>query len=194
MRALTATADIALLPSAREGIALVLYEAMAMKTTPVAAAVGGQGELITPDCGYLIEQGPDEMERYVEALFELLSNPERRRVMGEACRARVVARFDLAVMGAAMDAEITDAIARGAAGVALDRAEADRRALVAVQEARRWELPQAAWARRGAFHWVALARQTREKLVPIGSQRYLRYRRLRQRFGKLAVLKRLTPQ
>jgi hypothetical protein len=194
MRALTATADIALLPSAREGIALVLYEAMAMKTTPVAAAVGGQGELITADCGYLIEQGPDEVERYVAALVELLSNPERRRVMGEACRARVVARFDLAVMGAAMDAEITDAIARGAGGVALDRAEADRRALIAVQEARRWELPQAEWARRGGFHWVALARQTREKLVPIGSQRYLRYRRLRQRFSKLAAPKRVQSQ
>ncbi|MGH2487868.1 MAG: glycosyltransferase family 4 protein, partial [Ktedonobacterales bacterium] len=190
LRALTAAADIALLPSAREGIALVLYEAMAMRTTPVAAAVGGQGELITPECGYLIARGPDEVERYVAALAELLSDPTRRQAMGEACRARVVAQFDLAAMGLAMDAQITDAIAVGAGEVAIDRAAADRQALVAIQAARRWELPQAEWARRGAFQWVALARRARERLVPIGSQRYLQYQRFRRSVSAVVLPRR----
>lgn len=190
IRALTAAADIALLPSAREGIALVLYEAMAMRTIPVAAAVGGQGELITPECGYLIEPGPAEVERYVAALTELLSDPARRQTMGEACRARVVAQFDLVAMGAAMDAQFTGALSEGAGEVAIDRAAADRHALAAVQAARRWELPQAEWARRGVFQWVALARRAREQAVPIGSRRYLQYQRLRRSVGAVALRKR----
>ena len=189
LRALTAAADIALLPSAHEGIALVLYEAMAMGTVPVAAAVGGQAELITPACGYLIERGPDEAEeikRYVAALSDLLRDPARRQAMGAACRARVVERFDVRAMGAAMDTAISDAIAEATTHVApslsITQAAADEQALAAVQAARRWELPQADWARPPhGFQWIALARRTRERLLPMGSQRYLRYQRMRQR-------------
>jgi glycosyltransferase involved in cell wall biosynthesis/GT2 family glycosyltransferase len=189
IRALTAAADIALLPSAREGIALVLYEAMAMGTVPVAAAVGGQGELITPECGYLIAPGPDEGQHYVAALTTLLSDPARRQAMGEACRAQVVGQFDLAAMSVAMDAEITGAIIQGARGErgAVERAEADRQALIALQAARRWESPQAEWARRSSFRWIALARRTRERLLPMGSQRYLQYRRLKQSLSQVAL-------
>ncbi len=48
-----AASDILLLPSKYEGLALVLYEAMAMRTVPVATAYGGHPELVTPECGYL---------------------------------------------------------------------------------------------------------------------------------------------
>ncbi|HZC07583.1 MAG TPA: glycosyltransferase [Ktedonobacterales bacterium] len=193
MRALTAAADIALLPSAREGIALVLYEAMAMGTVPVAAAVGGQGELITPECGELIAQGPDdasEVERYVAALTTLLRDPARRLAMAASCRARVVDQFDLATMGAAMDAVISEAIseriterAHGSGAIQQVNADqADQQALTALLAARRWELPQVEWARRhGSFQWIALARRTRERLMPVGSQRYLQYQHMRQR-------------
>lgn len=181
LRALTAAADIALLPSAREGIALVLYEAMAMGTVPVGAAVGGQGELITPECGYLIPQGPGELERYVAALTALLSDPARRAAMGQACRARVVDHFDLAAMGAAMDTQITGACAQGAWDGAIVQPEVDQQALSALQAARRWEAPQAEWAQRGSFRWIALARRIRESLMPMGSRRYLQYQRVKQR-------------
>lgn len=200
MRALTAAADIALLPSAREGIALVLYEAMAMGTVPVAAAVGGQGELITPECGYLIEQGPDEVAevgRYVSALIELLTDPARRRAMSAACRVRVVDQFDLTAMGAAMDAAISRAItsigsvaANGVREGALDETEAASQALAAAQAARRWEATQANWARRGGFRWIAFARRTRERLIPMGSRRYLQYRRTRERLSRFALARR----
>ncbi len=198
MRALTAAADIALLPSAREGIALVLYEAMAMGTVPVAAAVGGQSELITPECGYLIEQGPaepDEVGRYVAALTELLRDATRRKAMAEACRARVVGQFDLAAMGAAMDTAITGAIVEGARegaikhdGLQAEANQATRQALSALQAARRWEAPQVEWAGRGSYQWIALARRTRERFLPMGSQRYLRYQRVKQRVGQVALV------
>jgi glycosyltransferase involved in cell wall biosynthesis len=51
-----AATDIFFLPSQWEGIALTLFEAMAMQLVPVAADVGGQRELVTPDCGFLISQ------------------------------------------------------------------------------------------------------------------------------------------
>jgi glycosyltransferase involved in cell wall biosynthesis len=195
MRALTAAADIALLPSAREGIALVLYEAMALGTVPVAAAVGGQGELISPECGYLIEQEADETSevgRYVAALTELLRDPARREAMSAACRTRVATHFGLDTMGAAMDAAISSVIAAAAANSAPEvtreqSAEAERQALAAAQAARRWEAPGAEWMRRGNFQWIAFARRTRERIIPMGSRRYLQYRRMRQRLSQLTV-------
>ncbi len=60
VQALLAAADILFLPSAREGLALMLQEAMAMGTVPAAA--GGQAELVTPECGYLLPHGEGEIE------------------------------------------------------------------------------------------------------------------------------------
>ena len=51
---LMAVADIFFLPSQREGIALSIYEAMASGLPIVGADVGGQRELVTPECGRLI--------------------------------------------------------------------------------------------------------------------------------------------
>jgi glycosyltransferase involved in cell wall biosynthesis len=93
IQSLLNAADILLLPSAREGIALTLYEAMAMGVVPVAADVGGQRELVTPDCGVLIPSGNHDMAEYVEAIDYLLHNPLARQAMGAAGRARIVAHF-----------------------------------------------------------------------------------------------------
>ena len=94
-----AICDIYLMPSKMEGIALVLFEAMAMGVVPVSAAVGGQAELVTPECGYLIEHGPNEVLAYVEALTSLLLNGELRRNMADAGRQRVERHFRLSQMG-----------------------------------------------------------------------------------------------
>ncbi len=102
MQELQAAADIFFLPSLFEGLSLTLYEAMAMETVPVAADVGGQRELVTPECGVLIPIGEREVDRYVEVLRELLQSPARRREMAAAGRARVVARFSIEAMGERM--------------------------------------------------------------------------------------------
>lgn len=101
MQELQAAADIFFLPSSYEGLSLALYEAMAMETVPVAADVGGQRELVTPDCGILIPRSDDddEADRYVDALRGLLQSPALRRKMAAAGRARVMKHFALATMG-----------------------------------------------------------------------------------------------
>ena len=81
MKELQAAADILFLPSAMEGLSLAIFEAMAMETVPVGADVGGQRELVTPECGYLIRHGDHEIEQYVAALAELIQSPEKRKAM-----------------------------------------------------------------------------------------------------------------
>ncbi|HTS18825.1 MAG TPA: glycosyltransferase [Verrucomicrobiae bacterium] len=99
MRELLAVSDIFLLPSQWEGISLAVYEAMAMEVVPVVADVGGQRELVTPDCGILVERGAEEAADYARALQKLLDAPERLRQMGQAGRRRVSERFHINDLG-----------------------------------------------------------------------------------------------
>jgi glycosyltransferase involved in cell wall biosynthesis len=93
-------ADIFLLPSLIEGISLALFEAMALESVPVISDVGGQRELVTPDCGHLVPVGHPATEicQYVAKLKHLLENPEKRRAMGAAGRARIREHFRLEQM------------------------------------------------------------------------------------------------
>jgi glycosyltransferase involved in cell wall biosynthesis len=102
-------ADIFFLPSAREGIALSIYEAMASGVAVVAADVGGQAELVTPDCGILVGRTDErgEAEAYARALADLAADPARRQALGRAGRARMEAGFRLEDMGRRM-VEIID--------------------------------------------------------------------------------------
>ncbi len=94
---LMAEADIFFLPSQWEGIALSLYEAMACGLPIVGADVGGQRELVTPECGILIPRTTPEAEAetYAAALAELIAQPERRYSMGQAGRRRIQTAFRL---------------------------------------------------------------------------------------------------
>ncbi len=104
MREFLAAADIFFLPSQMEGIALAIYEAMAMGLAIVGADVGGQKELVTPECGFLIQRGSveDEVHRYAAVLTDLLARPEARRTMGFAARERIMQHFTLPQMGERM--------------------------------------------------------------------------------------------
>jgi len=103
-RGLISLADCLFLPSQYEGISLTLFEAMAEGVPVVAADVGGQRELVTPDCGVLVERADErtEVDHYARVLGELLNRPEKRRAMGEAGLQRVRKHFPLDVMGARM--------------------------------------------------------------------------------------------
>jgi glycosyltransferase involved in cell wall biosynthesis len=77
---LLAAADIFLMPSEYEGISVALYESLAMdNVVPVMSNVGGQSEIIDSDCGYLIPQDDNELQRYVSAIDYLIKNPSARR-------------------------------------------------------------------------------------------------------------------
>lgn len=101
LQELMGAVDIFFLPSAWEGIALSIYEAMACGVPVVSADVGGQRELVTPDCGVLFSRSDEEIEtmQYAAALAALLQEPQRRLAMGEAGRKRVEGHFRLEQMG-----------------------------------------------------------------------------------------------
>ncbi len=87
-------ADVLLLTSDWEGVPMVLYQALAMEVVPVVSAVGGCGELVTPECGFLVAE-PDNIEAYVEALVEL-TDTDGRRIRARAGRRRMQEFFSLA--------------------------------------------------------------------------------------------------
>jgi glycosyltransferase involved in cell wall biosynthesis len=134
MRDLMSVADCVFLPSKYEGISAVCYEAMAEGVSVVGADVGGQRELVTPECGVLIQPGDedDQVDRYTEALARLIDDPAARRAMGDAARARIEREFTVERMGDRMEALLERAIELAAAtpralptqGVACDAAHA----------------------------------------------------------------------
>jgi glycosyltransferase involved in cell wall biosynthesis len=102
VRELMAAADIFFLPSQWEGIALTLFEAMAMEVVPVSSDVGGQRELVTPECGFLIPLGDNELHEYVSVLRQLIESPDLRETMGAAGRRRILDHFTIDRMGERM--------------------------------------------------------------------------------------------
>lgn len=93
-------ADIFFLPSLYEGIALSIYEAMAKSLAIVGADTGGQKELVTEECGVLINETEKqgEIEKYAMVLIDLLKDPGQITKMGKASRLRVEQLFDSSKM------------------------------------------------------------------------------------------------
>jgi glycosyltransferase involved in cell wall biosynthesis len=92
LRARYARADLFCLPSLGEGVPVVLMEAMAAGLAVVATAVGGVPELVEDGVsGTLV--APGDPAALADAIAALAADVERRRGMGEAGRARVLAEF-----------------------------------------------------------------------------------------------------
>ncbi len=94
-----AAADVFCLPSIYEGLPLAILEAMAAGLPVVATAVSGNPEAVEDGTtGVLVR--PESADALAEALIALLRDPERRRRMGEAARARVAERFSIDLVAA----------------------------------------------------------------------------------------------
>jgi glycosyltransferase involved in cell wall biosynthesis len=79
-------------PSLGEGFGMVALEAMERARPVVAADIGGLGELVVDgETGLLVPSG--EAEPLARALVEIARDPERRRALGEAGRARALEHF-----------------------------------------------------------------------------------------------------
>jgi hypothetical protein len=102
VREILAGSDLYFLPSESEGIALALFEAMSMGVVSVAADVGGQSELVTPDCGVLIKPEPSQVVEYANAIERLLTDPKLRNSMAARSRERIRGHFTLDAMSARM--------------------------------------------------------------------------------------------
>jgi glycosyltransferase involved in cell wall biosynthesis len=89
--------DVVVVPSRAEAFGLTALEAMLAERPVVASAVGGLPELVEDGTtGYLVP--PDDPDALAEALRGLLGDPDRRRAMGAAGRARAVEQFSMATM------------------------------------------------------------------------------------------------
>ncbi|MFO7546971.1 MAG: glycosyltransferase, partial [Trueperaceae bacterium] len=80
--------------SAWEGMPLVVIEAMAAARPVVVTDVGGSREVVGNDgCGVVVP--PSDPGALARAILALVNDPERRRSMGSAARARARATFDI---------------------------------------------------------------------------------------------------
>jgi glycosyltransferase involved in cell wall biosynthesis len=101
MPAIMAASDIFFLPSQNEGISQALYEAMACGLVVVSAQVGGQGELVSDDCGILRSPASpqDETTEYANILHQLICDTPIRQQMSQASRQHIRNKFTLDLMG-----------------------------------------------------------------------------------------------
>jgi N-acetyl-alpha-D-glucosaminyl L-malate synthase BshA len=85
-------ADLFLLPSAQESFGLAALEAMACEVPVVASKVGGLPEIIENGVtGYVCPL--DDIHGMIERSVELLSDPERRTLMGRTAAEMVRTRY-----------------------------------------------------------------------------------------------------
>jgi hypothetical protein len=90
-----AASDVFLLPSEYEGISIALLESMGMGVVPVTASVGGQDEVVKPDCGFLIPHSEQELTVYVETLGRLITDKTLRTTIGASARKQIFEHFNL---------------------------------------------------------------------------------------------------
>ncbi|MEO0370769.1 MAG: glycosyltransferase [Pseudomonadota bacterium] len=86
--------DVLVLPSFAEGVPVALMEAMVSCRPVIATRVGGVAELVEDGVsGRMV--APGNAAALADAFIDLAGDPERRRAMGTAGRAKVCAEFDI---------------------------------------------------------------------------------------------------
>jgi glycosyltransferase involved in cell wall biosynthesis len=106
-------ADLFVLSSSYEGLPLAVLEALACGVPQVVTDVGGTTEAVTPETGIAVPlRDPPALAR---AIAELLADPDRRRTMGQASRARHAERFALEPMVKGT-AQVYDQVLRASGG------------------------------------------------------------------------------
>lgn len=91
----------------RDGIPVVLMEAMAMETVPVSTTVSGIPELIQDGTnGILVE--PREPDQLCDAISSLLTNRGQIAQMSTAARERIISEYTVSQQAASMDRIFTE--------------------------------------------------------------------------------------
>jgi glycosyltransferase involved in cell wall biosynthesis len=102
--------DVFALTSVREGVPMVLLEAMSSGVACVASDVGGVREAVG-ESGLMIDSGDED--GFVAAVSGLLLDHEERRELARRARVRALERFDLEIWGTRMLDIYRDAGHRG---------------------------------------------------------------------------------
>jgi glycosyltransferase involved in cell wall biosynthesis len=98
MPILMRSVDAYVFPSRYEAMSLSLLEAMAAGLPVVTARTAGGAEIITPDCGIVLDD-PDDAAALAHAIQQLADDTPRRLAMGEAA-AQLATSFGWARMAA----------------------------------------------------------------------------------------------
>ena len=98
LRQYLSAADVATLPSRREGFPIALIEAMACGLPSVAADVSGVAEALGPDPAGVIVP-PERADALAAGLRRLLDDERLRLELGDRARRRAEAEFSLEVVG-----------------------------------------------------------------------------------------------
>lgn len=94
VEALLPGVDVVAVPSLYEGLSLTLCEAMAGGVPVVATDVGGNSEVVADGLdGLLVPAG--DARALANALIAVLSDPDRRRALGEAARGTAIRHFSI---------------------------------------------------------------------------------------------------
>ena len=88
--------DVFVLPTLAEGTPNGVIEAMAHGLPIIATTVGGIPDIVTSDAGILVPAG--DARALAEAMASLAADPERRKRMGLAARARYQELFEPAAV------------------------------------------------------------------------------------------------
>lgn len=104
-------ANLTMICSLKEGLALTAYESLSMGVPVISSDVGGQKELIDQAVGRIIPLGQDEekdldnrdfseheITAYTDAIIELLQNKEQYMQMKRFCRERIEKQFSSDMM------------------------------------------------------------------------------------------------
>lgn len=114
--------DITLICSLKEGLSLTAYESCAMMTPVITADVGGQRELIDESVGKLIpmlqdendidnrKYSEEEIEAYVFAIEEILSNEENYQNKCRICRKKITDKFSTELMVRTLEQRIEEIV------------------------------------------------------------------------------------
>ena len=117
-------ADLTLICSLREGLTLTTYESLAMGVPVVSSDVGGQSELISKDCGILVNPcqtiddqfnfnySDEEITEYTMAVLEILDDYNKENIK-DICRSKILKKFTIDKMVSNLDKEFTKLINSG---------------------------------------------------------------------------------
>jgi glycosyltransferase involved in cell wall biosynthesis/GT2 family glycosyltransferase len=132
MPAIMAASDIFFLPSQNEGISQAIYEAMSCGLVVVGAQVGGQGELVSPECGFLLSPGKPEnvADEYADVLYTLISDAPHRQQMSQSSRKRVLENFTISMMGECIQSKLNEVIENKKGELENVHTELDRRSII----------------------------------------------------------------
>lgn len=91
------SADTVVLPSTHEGFGLAVAEAMLCERPVLATQIGGVEDVVENGVSGILVP-PADPPALAQALTELMNDPDLRKKLGRAARARIIERFDAKVV------------------------------------------------------------------------------------------------